>query len=324
MKRLFDAAKRGWRFVFGTTFRAKNAFEDDETYRVAWRAHYYDRWARVVYCVFVLLLVYLMWRVYYMLVIDKSYGVHIKVVEPIPESLLETAKAREQYRWHNRLALYSFPCDANQSNPLVPSRPLAHDEIVCPIIEQPEKCVDFADAKLFARRFLGQNDESKVYCVCAPMAGIGIRYIAVRKEFNEPDNHIHLLHLLNPVNLDALAYESLPLIHPVFAEQKTQLGIQRHSQSALFSVDDTTPRFIDNTTDVEIIRLASIRISAQDEQGRLMPIQIFENSEAACIAECLDLLDGISIWHRAARQASQATLNALPCLAKAPRPPTQK
>lgn len=325
MARSANAARRAFHFVFGTTFRKRNAFEDDETYKVAWRAHYYDRWARVVYCAFALLLVYVVWRVYYMLAVDKSYGVHIEVVTPVSESLLETPKAREQYKWHNRLALYSFPCNANQSNPLTRSRSLAHDEIVCPMIEQPEKCVDLAEAKLFARRFLGQNDENKVYCVCGPMAGIGIRYIAVRKEFNEPDTHIHLTHLLNPVNLDAAAYEKLPDGDPAFVEQKIELRVQRHSQSALFRVDEATPRFIDNTTDVEIIRQAAIRISAQDEQGRLMPIQIFEDSEAACIAECLDLLDGVSIWHRAARQerAERTLLGALPCLG-ALRPPLPK
>jgi len=81
--------------------------------------------------------------------------------------------------------------------------------------------------------------------------------------------------------------------------------VQRHSQAAHFNILNESRMFADfNSSDVFIVRGKAIEIEHncwhEPERVRTQ----LSGKEAYCAQECLDLMDGITIWRRALLQAS--------------------
>jgi hypothetical protein len=113
-----------------------------------------------------------------------------------------------------------------------------------------------------------------------------------------------VLHLYNVENLDAKLYE-LVSENDAPAELGA-LTVVRHSQAYLYDVPPTVPmpnsKRYPGTSDVDIVRQSEMRLVATDSDGHFQANILVSGAIAYCVAECIDLHGGKTIWHRALAQ----------------------
>ena len=135
---------------------------------------------------------------------------------------------------------------------------------------------DLAAFAVFASTLMDSNSRQQMPCVCAPALGYGVNMVAMRT-----------LAVLRNARL---------------VGSPKMDRIVRHSQAVHFDIPDSFSPIHGDTSDVMLIRASSIDVQHETDYGtELITLQ---DEDAFCMQECLDLLNGDSIWDVALRQSA--------------------
>lgn len=133
---------------------------------------------------------------------------------------------------------------------------------------------DMAAFAVFASTLMDSNSLQQMPCVCAPALGYMVNMVAMR---------------------------SMAVLRNVKLVDTSKMDrIVRHSQAAQFDIPDSFLPIHDATSDVLIVRASSIEVQHETDYGN--ELSTFQDEDAFCVQECLDLLSGESIWDVALRQ----------------------
>jgi hypothetical protein len=270
--------KRARRFILGRPFRQQQFNETLFEYRVAVFSHFFEqRWRALVALFCVLLLNILVYMA--MALSDGSAGLVIATPPPSPYSA-ETTDARRALQWPIEAAVYAMPC-SRQSNVTRRLQPAALVDLVRLSSDPRHASVaDVALAERAGRKLLSTTTASLTTCACAPLLGYALRLLLVLNDSGSTET------LYNPrLQLAASA----------------DLHVLRHTQAAWFNVQNAS--FVDGTSDVVLVRSAWINVEHSRADGETQ-VRRYQAAKAYCVAECLELLDGRTIWHTALEQAA--------------------
>jgi hypothetical protein len=334
-----------WRFArFGRRFRVQEPDETKEDYNRKFYLNTFDMWKRCM-CLTLLPLVIILQSLYFyrlafyggdMIVViensndnqtDSNGTIHTNITVGPKVKFEEPAHERE-----HRLALADFPqpealydrlmisnyqpmCVGPFKSRLMPSLLLPRALLFA--LTRDERVSDLGKVrKMLAGMLFGKqkSTSTKYPCACAAHTlRWGAKYIAFRRSdfqsipesllVSSSDNY-ELIEVFNPVNPAQLEYDTMPVKIPHATEQLGELTVVRHSQAALFKIT-AEMRFIDNTSDVDVVRQRRIHLEGMGLDGNPIPTLNIVDDMAYAVAECLDMLDGRSIWQRAALQASR-------------------
>ena len=268
------------RFLLGRPFRNRQFAEPAAEYWLAAFASFFEQRRAAIVVGFVALLATI---VVYSAVAVSAGSAGIVLAPPAPPSLLshETQAARRALKWPSTASsaapLYAMPCTrlTNATRLLAASREVDVDTLYTS--PRHDSVTDVVLAERLGRLILDSGADSMTSCTCGPLLGFPVRVLVTMGDDGKP------LVFYNPRLLEA---ES--------ADQR----VMRHRESAWFDVVNAS--FVDNTSDVWLVRPAIITLTFDkvDEQTRK-----FTGAKAYCVTECLDLMDGRSIWHTALDQA---------------------
>lgn len=133
---------------------------------------------------------------------------------------------------------------------------------------------DLAAFAVFASTLMDSNSRQQMPCVCAPALGYRVNMVAMRSTAV-----LRNAKLIGTPKLDRLV---------------------RHSQAAHFDIPDSFLPIQDSTSDAMIIRASTIEVQHETDYGN--ELITLQDEDAFCMQECLDLLNGDSIWDVALRQ----------------------
>lgn len=269
-----DRATTFWPVPYGEVrlrrgFRPRNFDETPLEYRVAWLSQLYNRHRAALWRAFLAALVvsvlYVVWAV--------QTGAAGLVLGAAPYSA-ETLAARRAFNASEQFLVYAFPCTppSNETQPFVRSRPIdwgAFGEF--------SRSADSEDVRSVVRRstlLFEANTVDRLPCVCAPLVGYAISMIAFHP---------------------ALGYA--PLMN-VALEPLGASRVVRHTQAAHF---DARIHFIDNTSDMWVVRPSRVKLTGSLGRHESHALTL-DAPLAYCAAECVDLIDGVTIWQRALEQ----------------------
>ena len=166
-----------------------------------------------------------------------------------------------------------------------------------------------------AEQFLAGTNHT--LCVCAPQLGRNVRYMAFRADSRTTNDRAKgslseagggsVLHLFNPVDSTADAYDSLD------DTQLASLGV-----GLKVSVESQDYRYNRARGNYSLLRRTKLSIVGVDRACHRERIGLFDQLAVAA-EECLDLLRGIDVRERASRQAKLGVILNLPPIPTKPR-----
>lgn len=254
--------------VFGHPFRGRLPDETSIEYQVERFSHYFVRWRRAIVGITVLLVTALL------LCLARPTDERALSSELRPYSK-ETTAARALLNGSASFVVYAPPCVA----PTGHMRQFNRSRDLCVSCMRANPYADDSrDYALFMRHaatLLAVNSESMLPCVCAPLVGVPINAILCRF-----GSMINARTATTGVN-----------------------RVVRHTQAAHFNVPDSFARTLNGTSDVLLLRSSAITIEYDSTYNT--QLRNFVGAEAYSVQECLDLIEGRSIWTEALRQHEQ-------------------
>jgi hypothetical protein len=335
-----------WRCMrFNRAFRGRDTDETPAEYNRKYYANTFEMWkCPLCWVAMPALVVTAMFYFYYLV----FYGGTMIVVKPVkPDVVPATALVVETFNAtlelpherEHRLARKDFPqpkgalekllipefeigCNNSLYLRLMPGVSLPRALLFATIREGQSTSALTRWRRIASEMLFGARDANapRYSCACSAHMGMLLRYIAFRRTDFEavPDDMVisssadgELVEVFNPLNVAQLEYDTLPLTIRSASERFENMTIVRHSQAALFKVT-ADMKFIDDTSDIEVVRQRVIRIDGMGIDGNPIPTLTITDEHAYAVAECLDMLDGRSIWDRAALQVSRGILINMP------------
>lgn len=198
--------------------------------------------------------------------------------------------ARANITHSELLAVVSQTIDGDLSSQLLPC-----SKVVLGKGEAAEnyiKLVNEADA------YLRSNNRSAPNCVCAPMLGLMVRYMAVATRRVDDETDLHIQHMINPIDVNSDNYDDLDV--EFFEKNGVDLSIENENQDYRYNKPRGTYR---------LLRRNKVRVALFDSYCSSTKITL-SGTLALCSQQCLDLMRGIDVRERAEMQRKKGvTLN---------------
>lgn len=212
-----------------------------------------------------------------------------------------------RYRWHDNIR------DSKVSRSTVDARRgLAHANLLTLVASSdsdltesmPIQCRDLLSRNAETARFYNEMfDDADTYlranvnngslCVCAPMLGKAVRYIALAARLhdrqNEEDN-LHIEHAINPSDEHAAQYKALDAAF--FERNNIDLSIENESQNYRYNEPRGT---------FSVLRRQKVVLTLVDKACNKQKMTV-SGELALCTQQCFDLIDGIDVRYRARMQ----------------------
>lgn len=267
-----------WRFplsrmLFGRPFRTMYLDETRNEYWLAWFAHVYEQRYRHVAAIGIILVTAVISYIIYCINSGTAAGLELAAATHTVGR--ETLRAKSLLNNSDYFYIYSLPCRGNSTLKKLPDfslltmRTKPHDELNR----------DLFGFSIAAERLLQTNDFSRLPCVCAPLVGYQLRTVAY---VDESENSTKIL--------------CMPRLRSTGGKM-----IVRHSQAAHFDIPNTMTPTINGTSDVFIVRSDPLVVHAANSTHDDVEVEL-SGHLAYCVEECIDTLDGVSIWARALSQ----------------------
>lgn len=257
--------------LFGRPLTRQRSFDESlSAYRLAQFAHFYRQrgGALLALCsvLAALTLAHIVHGVH-----SGTAGIRLGAPPPSPYAAATTA-ARRALPVGVEFSVYALPCDSGGGlAPLGTALPLDAEQA-----ELNPRSLDGEDIAAFER--LARQLADRMPCVCGPLVGFARRLAAVGVAV-----------LVNPVRVGQTT-------------EPTQ-SVVRHTLTAHFNASESARPMLDGTLDVLVVRPDALVVESVGERAALRATTAFTGAAAYCVDECLDLLDGVTIWHRAKRQS---------------------
>jgi hypothetical protein len=238
----------------------------------------------------------------------------------------ESLHYRWRYRWQDGLAdeqvastLIDARLNINRSELLIAVASHRNDSVESATL----RCREFIASsniqsfKLMteADEFIRANIHNGATCVCAPMFGAAVRYMAVGWKRTDiapeastalsqdscDNNGVGIEHLINPVDVYKTQYDDLDA--EFFETSRIDLAVELEDQNYRYNC----PR-----GNYSILRRSKIQTASFDASCRANKIT-FRGGLAFCVQRCIDLLRGIDVRTRAIMQYERGVrLNVQP------------
>lgn len=152
---------------------------------------------------------------------------------------------------------------------------------------------EYIDLLADAETFLRATAHTVPRCVCAPMLGRSLIYMAVSNGSNSSRAHVHVL---EPEDVHAAQYEALNAEY--FDKIGVDLVITNESQDYRYN----QPRGV-----YSLIRRQQVNINMRDKACNREKLTV-QGDLAICVQECFDMMLGIDVRERARRQYQQGVV----------------
>lgn len=258
--------------LFGTPLPRHREFDESPwRYRSAQLAHFYSQ--RRFHMVALLLAVCALTLFYLYWVIPSGHAIGIQVAPAPPSRYSRATTAAWRALNVSDFVVIASPCRAN----LAVSRDVDVEAIHR--FPKSDDAMLLFELLLHSESIWASRSAESLPCFCAPQLNISARVILYR------DNNDDTQTLLNP---------------RVVADVSTSREIVRHSQTATVNVPDSYRPTINGTHDVLLLRGDPLVIEHDVDGGTRRTT--FSSGLAYCVEECVDLLDGKTIWTKALEQ----------------------